>query len=167
MTTRGLPEMTDEEADRPVTRGDADRIITSLDRLTAKYRWTLALSVAVAVALVGVCVAVVLGGVALVQVRHESQCVAALAAASADRTGALAPLASARSAAQDAQANADADLVFKAITTAGETAAQRRADTAADVLAFTAAHQTYQSANEAYQQAYAANPPPKATAFHC
>lgn len=159
--------MTDEEADKPVTRGDADRIITSVDRLTSKYRWTLALSVAVTVAMIFAGIAIYLGGTALVQLKHENACVASLAAASAGRTGELAPLSTAENAARDAQSDASSNLLFHAITTFGDTAAQREAALAPDTAAFTAAHVAYLSARDAFNTAARDNPPPKSTSPDC
>lgn len=159
--------MTDAEADLPVTKREAAELTAAVNSFAAKFKWQMRLTIGLIVAVVGVCVALGLGATALVQVRHENQCVASLAAASADRSGALSPLATDRNNAQDAQQEAQTNLLFHAITTFGLTAAQRQAVLVPDVQAFTSAHESYQSADEAYKQAVTANPPPKTTAFSC
>lgn len=159
--------MTDEDAGQPVTRGDVTSLTAAVERLTGKFKWQQRLTAGLIVAFVGVCVALGLGATALVQIRHENACVASLAAASADRTGALAPLNNAKNTAADAQADASSNLLFHAITTFGDTPAQRDAALAADSKAFAAAHEAYLAARDAYNQAYAANPTPVAPAFHC
>lgn len=159
--------MTDADADQPVTKGDAAALTAAVDRLTAKFKWQQRLTAGLIVAFIGMAAALAIGATALVQVRHENACIASLASASAVRTGALAPLATARSDAQEAQQEANSNLLFHAIQTFGLSAAQRQASLAPDVQAFTAAHEAYLTADEAYKQAYAANPPPKAKQFDC
>jgi hypothetical protein len=159
--------MTDEDAGQPVTRGDANRLTAAVEGLSAKFKWQQRLTAGLIVAFVGVCVALGLGALALVQVRHENACVASLAAASADRTGSLAPLNNAKNAAADAQSDASSNLLFHAITTFGESPAQRAAVLKPDTEAFTAAHEAYIAARDAYNRAYAAEPPPAPHKYAC
>lgn len=152
--------MTDAELDQPVTKREAINLTNALTAFTRKFRWQQLLSA-------GVVIALLVEGYLLIQQRQEAQCVASLAAASADRTGALAPLNNAKNAAADAQSDASSNLLFHAITTFGDTPAQRTAALRPDTAAFTAAHLSYIAARDAYNKAAAENKPPKAHAFHC
>lgn len=159
--------MTMDERDETVTKGEVVDLTGAVRELASKFKWQQRLTLGLLAAVVGVALALALGATALVQVRHENQCIAGLAAASADRTGALAPLSTARTLAQDAQQDAQTALLFHAITTFGDTPKVRATTLGTDVQAFKTAHENYVNANQAYQQAYAANPPPRVPSFHC
>ena len=159
--------MTENDRDLPVTRGEAVDLTDAVVELTKRFRWQQRLTAGLIAAFVLVCIALGLGADALVQLRHENACVAGLAAASADRTGVLAPLSTARTNAQDALSAAQSALLLDAISTAGQPPTQRIATLGPDEKAFEAAVVTYRDANTAYQDAVKGNPPPAVPDFHC
>lgn len=166
--------MTDAEANQPVTKREANALTAAVDGLAdsqrvmnGKFKTQARILVAVVLGLVLVCATGTVASVALIQVRHENACVAALASASADRTGALAPLSTERSNASDARQDAEAALILTLIPATSETQSAREISFQRALSAFHAAAENYQQANEAYQQAYQQNPPPTPKKFTC
>lgn len=112
-----------------------------------------------------VAVALVLGGWSLLQVRSTNRCLSVVVAATADRTGTLAPLATARTQADQRQTAALTQLVLDAVPQPGRPFDHDAF--ARDGAIYRQAVAAYQKADEAYQRAYEAHPPPRAPSDAC
>lgn len=173
-TPPAVPELTDEEAAQPITRGDANVFSAAVLLLVNKFKWTFRLTVAVCIATImsltaGTAVAYVLLQVRdqQEQLRADERCVAVLAAANAGRTGVLAPLALEKQDAQDARDAASAVLINSIIPVPGRTEAEARAEFTRDLTTFHALSQAYDRSNDAYKEALKENPPPKTSTASC
>jgi hypothetical protein len=112
-----------------------------------------------------VAVALVLGGWALLQVKSTNRCLTVVVAATADRTGVLAPLATARTRADQRQTSALTQLVLDAVPQPGKPF--DRDQYFRDGSVYRQAVAAYQKADQAYQEAYVAHPPPPPPSKAC
>lgn len=159
-----------------------DDIGGKVDTLVTSVRWSrireYVLAVVVALALVALGVSIALYS----QVRHQSQdtarlsvqnaqllrCQAVFSAATADRTGVLAPLSQERQNALTARSDAEVALILTVLTPApGSTPAQRRSAYMASLAALKDAQTAYKQDDQAYTAASAAHPPPPSPATAC
>lgn len=159
--------MTEEAQALGDVKVSVDRLSGKIDHLDTSVRWSRIREIALIGVVIAVCVALILGAVAVVSVRHENRCIAVFAAATADRTGVLAPLSTDRNNAQDARQDAEANLILTLIPNPGTNPAGQHQAFVDALQAFHAAAQTYDKANQAYQQAYSAHPPPAAPSYSC
>lgn len=148
-------------------RVSVDKLSGKIDHLDNSVRWSRIREVALIAVMVLVVAALVMGAWALVSVRSEQRCVASLAAASADRVGVLAPLSAELNNARDGRQDAETNLILTVIPRAGQSQAQQRLAFTQALQAVSTAAATYDKANDAYQQAYSAHPPPVAPAYSC
>lgn len=162
--------------------GKLDVIGSKVDTLVTSVRWSrvreIVLAVVVGIALAAVAVSIV----TIIQVRHQAEdtarlsaqnarllaCQAVFSAATADRTGVLAPLSQERQDALTGRSDAEAALILTVLTPApGSTQASRRQAYMTALATLRDAQETYKEANQAYNNAYAAHPPPPAPATAC
>lgn len=136
-----------------------------VQHLAATNRWRrvgrIALGVGVAISLAAVGVFGVIGQ----QLRTQNRCLRVVVAATADRTGVLAPLAQARSKADRTLARAQAAVIIAAVPKPPAKFDQVIFDTAA--AAFRDAKAEDDAANDVYDEAYAAHPPPPSPTDVC
>lgn len=162
--------------------GKLDKVGDKVDTLVTSVRWSRIREIVLAVVVAFAVFAVAIGTVALVQVRHQSdetkqlavqnaqllRCQAVFSAATADRTGVLAPLSQDRQNALTARSDAEVALILTVLTPApGSTDASRRTAYMGALAALKDAQTAYKDADEAYANASAAHPPPPNPATAC
>lgn len=162
--------------------GKLDDIGGKVDTLVTSVRWSRIREIVLAVVVAFAVAAVAVGIWTVVQVRHQSEetarlslqnaqlirCQAVFAAATADRTGVLAPLSQDRQNALTARSDAEVALILTVLTpTPGSTLAERRAAYMAALGSLKDAQLTYKQADQAYTDAAAAHPPPANPATAC
>jgi hypothetical protein len=171
-TTTVRPAEPDD--DQPVTKGDVRDLQALVGHLADTNTWRRIGKWALWILGIIAFVALMLGSVALIQTRAQVQkiaqqqtdiarlnaCLAVFAAATADRTGTLAPLSADRQRAQDARSDAEVNLILSTLVpTDGSSKAERLRVYRTALGQLQTAQAIYRDANQAYQAASAAHPP--------
>ncbi len=156
--------MTATEPDDPLVL-EIRGLREDVQHLAETNRWRRVGRFALAGGMVISLAAVVAFSFILEQQRTQNRCLRVVVAATADRTGLLAPLAQARSKADRALARAQAAVIIAAVPKPPAKFNEAVFELAANT--FRDAKAADDVANDVYDQAYAANPPPPSPSDAC